>query len=81
MAVKALKVGSNKAGKRYAIVLDAKMNIGPIVGTYGVWAESSNYCAHVASGISKTWRYCKIRLSLEEAEALFAKKIAGKVRP
>jgi hypothetical protein len=81
MNMKALEIKSNKAGKRYAIVLDAKLNIGPYVGTYGVWAESSNYCGHVASGTRKSWRYCKIGLSLEEAQALFAKKIAGKMRP
>ena len=79
--MKALKIESNKAGKRYAIVLDAELNIGPYVGIYGVWAESINYCGHAASGIRKSWRYCKIRLSLEDAEKLFAKKIAGKLRP
>jgi hypothetical protein len=32
-------------------------------------------------GIARSWRYCKLGLSLEDAEALFARKIAGKQRP
>ncbi len=78
---KAYKIGANKAGKRFAIVLDAHMNRGPFVGTYGVWAESLNYAAHLRGGIARSWRYCKLGLSLEDAEALFARKIAGKQRP
>lgn len=78
--MRAHKIGTNQSGKRYGIILDSKMNRGPFVGTYGVWAESSNYDGRIPGGIRKSWRYCKLGLTLEEAEALFARKIAGKAR-
>jgi hypothetical protein len=70
--MKALKIAANKAGKRYALV--------PQNGTFGVYAECSNYAAHVLGGVAKTWRYCEKGMPREAAEALFARKLAGKKR-
>lgn len=71
--MKALKIEANKAGKRYAIV--------PVPGgTFTVYAECSNYDRNAPGGIAKTWRYCDKGLTLEAAETLFARKIAGKQR-
>ena len=81
LMAKAHKMDSNQAGKRFAIVLDSVMNRGPFVGTYGVWTLCSNYDGRAPGGISKRWRYCKLGLTLQEAEELFARKIAGKQKP
>jgi hypothetical protein len=71
--MKALKIAANKAGKRYAIVRKDDC-------TFTVYAECSNYAAHVRGGIEKTWRYVEKSLTLEAAEALFIRKIAGMAR-
>lgn len=70
--MKALKIGSNKASKRYALV--------PLDDKFSVWAECSNYASHVRGGVAKTWRYCQKDMTLEDAEALFTRKLAGKAR-
>ena len=70
--MKAIRIDSNKAGKRYALV--------PNNGTFGVYAECSNYAAHVVGGIAKTWRYCEKGLTREAADALLARKLNGKQR-
>lgn len=71
--MKAAKIEQNKAGRRYAIVRAAN-------GTFGVYAECRNYAAHVVGGIATTWRYCEKGLTEAAAQALFARKIAGKQR-
>ncbi len=71
--MKALKIATNQAGCRFAIV--------PHGETFGVWRECHNYAAHMRGGIAKTWRYVEKGLALEAAEALFDRKIAGKQRP
>lgn len=71
--MKALKIEANKAGKRYALV--------PVPGgTFTVYAECKNYASHVRGGIATEWRYCEKGLTREAADALFARKIAGKQR-
>jgi hypothetical protein len=75
------KVAVNQAGRRFALVLDSRMTGKHCAGTYGVWAESLNYAGHVRGGIARSWGYCQMGLPLAEAEALFARKIAGKQRP
>jgi hypothetical protein len=71
--MKALKIEANEAGKRYAIVPGAG-------GTFTVYAECSNYSSRAPGSIAKVWRYCDKGLTLAAAEALFARKIAGKQR-
>jgi len=70
--MKAIKIEANKAGKRYAIVARGD--------AFGVWAECRNYAAHVRGGIATSWRYCEKDMPREAAEALFARKVAGKAR-
>ena len=70
--MKVTAVGKNKAGKRFAIV--------PQSGLFAVYAESQNYSSHVPGGIAKTWRYCEKGLSIDAANALFMRKLAGKQR-
>lgn len=71
--MKAAKIGTNQAGKRFAIV--------PQSGFFAVYTECQNYAAHIRGGIAKTWRFCEKGLTIEAAEALFARKVAGKARP
>lgn len=72
---KALKLGANQAGRRVALMQD------PGKATYGVWSECTNYSGSHHGGVTKTWRYFQMRMSLADAEKLYAKKIAGKERP
>lgn len=65
--MKALKIERNQTGKRYALV--------PLRGAFSVWAECRNY-SH--GSIVASWRYCEKGMSLEAAEALFSKKVAGR---
>ena len=71
--MKATKIATNKAGKRFAIV--------PQSGFFAVYAECFNYAGHCKGGFAVTWRYCEKGLTLEAAEALLARKAAGKQRP
>lgn len=71
--MKALKIETNKAGKRFALV--------PADTTFGVYAECFNYAGHCKGGFSVTWRYCEKGLTREAAEALLARKAAGKQKP
>ena len=75
------KIAANQAGRRFALALDSRMTGKPCTGTYGVWSESLNYAGHVPGGIARKWCYCQMGMSLKDAEALFARKIAGKQRP
>lgn len=70
--MKALKIGANQVGTRYAIV--------PMKGTYWVWVECKNYSGQVRGGIQTTWRYCEKDLTLEAAEQVFTKKLNGKTK-
>ena len=70
--MKALKIEANQSGKRYALV--------PLRGNFSVWAECRNYDGGVHGGIRTSWRYCERDMSREAAEALFARKVAGKAR-
>jgi hypothetical protein len=67
---KAIKVATNKAGKKYALV--------PWKNAFSVWTQKKNYCAHVYGGIAGSWAYCQLGMTLLEAEVLFAKKLRGK---
>jgi hypothetical protein len=80
-AAKVHKIATNQAGRRFALALDSRMTGKPCTGTYGVWSESLNYAGHARGGIARSWGYCQMGMSLEDAEALFARKIAGKQRP
>lgn len=71
-AMKALKIEANQAGKRYALV--------PLRGAFSVWSECRNYDGGVHGGIRTSWRYCQRDMTREEAEALLARKVAGKAR-
>lgn len=71
--MKAIKIATNKAGCRFAIV--------PRNGMYAVYREAQNYAAHVHGGIAKTWRYVAIDMSLTAANEMFEHKIAGKQKP
>jgi hypothetical protein len=76
------KVARNQAGRRFALILDSRMTGDkPCAGTYGVWTEGLHYAGHIKGGIASRWCYCAMGLSLKEAEALFARKLAGKQRP
>ena len=71
--MKAVKIGTNKAECRFAIVATE--------GAFAVYRECCNYAAHVRGGIAKSWRYVEKGMTIEAAEALFARKIAGKQKP
>ena len=71
--MKALKIETNKAGKRFALVTADT--------TFGVYAECFNYASHCKGGFAVTWRYCEKGLTREAAEALLARKVAGKHTP
>ena len=71
--MKALKVGANKAGCRFAIISNG--------ATFAVYRECLNYAGHVRGGIAATWRYCEKDMTQDAAEAMFARKIAGSQKP
>jgi len=75
------KIAANHAGRRFALILDSRITGKPCAGTYGVWSESLNYASHVPGGIVRRWGFCQMGMSLQDAEALFARKLAGKQRP
>jgi hypothetical protein len=65
--MKTLKIEANQVGKRHALVADG--------ATFSVYAECSNY----ESGCTrKSWRYVQRNLDLAAAQALFARRLAGK---
>lgn len=70
----AIKRAENTDGKRYAIVRNDTKN------TYEVWARSGNYNGKVRGGIAYAWRYVQLDMDLPAAEALYAKKLNGKVK-
>lgn len=78
---KTLKLQANQAGVRYALTTWKE--------AYIVRKECRNYDGNVRGGIRTTWRLCqlkhqegtnKVGMTLEEAEAMFSRLIAGKVR-
>ncbi len=71
--MKAIKIVTNRAGKRFALV--------SVDTAFGVYAECFNYASHCKGGYSVTWRYCEKGLTREAADALLARKAAGKQRP
>jgi hypothetical protein len=71
MAMKALKIGLNQKGRKYALVTDRD-------GTFSVWTLCANYASHVHGGIAHTWRYVNRRLDLETADNLYQKRLAGR---
>lgn len=71
---KAIKLGTNKAGCRFAIVAREE-------GRFSVLRECHNYAAHVRGGIAKTWRAVDTGLSIEAATALYDHKLTGKQKP
>lgn len=70
--MKALRIGSNKAGTRHALVRDG--------AGFSVFVECHNNAPHCRGGIAVTWRWVERKLSLEDAEALFARRLKGKIR-
>ena len=70
--MKAIKIEANKAGTRYAMVRDGEK--------FAVYKECSNYAAHVRGGIANTWRYVEKSLERDAADALMARKVAGKTK-
>lgn len=75
-AMKAVRIAPNKAGRRFAVV---HSRLTP--GAYGVVTENFNYAGHCRGGLARSWRWCADGLSLDDAEALLNKKLAGKRRP
>lgn len=80
--MRATKMGANTVGTRYAIVEKTP-------GRFLVYRECANYAGHLPGGIAKTWRVVNEKMTLAEiakgmtlaeAETLFAKRLAGKVR-
>lgn len=71
--MKAIKIETNKAGCRFALVASGE--------SFGVYRECFNYAGHCKGGLAVTWRYCEKGLPRESAEALLARKVAGKERP
>jgi hypothetical protein len=71
--MKALKIAANKADCRFAIVA--------LDNGFAVYRECLNYASHVRGGIAKTWRYVEKGLTIDDAEILFSRKIAGKQKP
>lgn len=81
--MKAIKVGYNKKGVKYAIVESFKEIVNSerlIIKTdekqYAVYKLCENYAGHVRGGISSTWRYIEKGMTLHNAEKLFNKRIA-----
>ena len=68
--MQATKIETNKAGKRFALVAAGS--------TFGVYAECFNYAGHCKGGFAVTWRYVSKGLDREAADALIARKAAGK---
>jgi hypothetical protein len=68
--MKAIKIETNKAGKRFALVANGS--------TFGVYSECHNYASHCKGGFSVTWRYVNKGMERAAAEALIARKAAGK---
>ena len=66
--MKALKIGSNKKGVRYALVADGR--------AFAVYKECANYASHVVGGIAYTWRYVGRNITLDQAEKLYDKRLA-----
>ena len=71
--MKAIKIVTNQAGKRFALVAADT--------AFGVYAECFNYAGHCKGGYAVSWRYCEKGLTREAADALLARKAAGKQRP
>ena len=72
MKIKVHTLGKNRVGTRFAIV--------PKGEGFSVWKECANYASHIRGGIALTWRVCASALSIEDAEALYNKKIAGRAK-
>lgn len=70
--MKTLKIAKNQAGVRFGLT--------ERIDGFAVYKECANYAGHVRGGIAYTWRYVEKCMTLEAAEALFAKKIAGEAR-
>lgn len=63
--LKAIEVKTNSKGVKYALATE-NYNV------FGVYKLCSNYSRTAKDGITKTWRYVKKDLPLEQAMALFA---------
>jgi hypothetical protein len=48
-------------------------------GSYSIWQLCENYDGSAKGGIAKTWRYIAKDLGLDEAKALFEKKLGRKI--
>lgn len=77
---KAIDRGFNKVGAEFALVQNDDLK------TFKVMKLCHNYAPHVRGGIAKTWRYVENRkggnrMTLEDAEVLFMKRLDGTQRP
>ena len=61
-----IKVKTNKNNIKYALVQNGD--------NYAVYKLCENYCSHVKGGIAKTWRYVENKMTLENADLLFARR-------
>lgn len=63
--LKSIDVKTNSKGVKYALVT-ANYNV------FAVYKLCENYSRNAPGGITKTWRYVKKDMTLEQAMALFA---------
>jgi hypothetical protein len=68
----AIESGENKSGKRFAIW---RHNAS---GAFEVWARCANYSQHAPGGLAYAWRCCKWNMTMDDARAMFARKLKGK---
>ncbi len=75
--MKFLQIDKNKAGRRYAVSEER--------GAFYVAVECSNYSGNAPGGVRREWRFedikGRLKLTREEALALFARRLAGKAKP
>ena len=69
-----IKRGDNTVGTRYALVHNLNKD------NYEVLIRRANYNGQVRGGIEYTWRWVQNDMDLPTAEALFAKRLKGKVK-
>jgi hypothetical protein len=69
-----IKRGDNTVGTRYALVHNQTTD------TYEVWVRKANYNGRVRGGIEYSWRYVQLDMDQPTAEALYAKRLAGKTK-
>lgn len=69
MARTLIESGVNKKGTKFCVINDN--------GSFEVWKLCENYNGKVRGGIQKQWRYIDKGLSLDDAMALFSRRLKG----